>query len=134
PAWIQISDCPDWQVIAQAFAAAWSGWSDDQALGSIVAEIESSGDDLADRADRAIRLVQDDYRYLSVNLDLGGYVPTPPGVVTRRRFGDCKDLSLLLSEILKRLGIEARPVLVASRLGKTVAEMLPMAGLFDHAV
>ena len=72
PQWVQISDCPDWQTAATALAKAWSEQSGGPAIEALAAEIEGSETDLVARADRAIQLVQDDYRYLSVNLDLGG--------------------------------------------------------------
>lgn len=71
---------------------------------------------------------------MSVNIELGGQVPTPPGIVARKRYGDCKDLSFLLVYLLKRLGISARPILVNTQLRKSLAAMLPMGGLFNHAV
>jgi len=54
--------------------------------------------------------------------------------VARKRYGDCKDLSFLLVHLLKRLGISARPILVNTRLRKSLAAMLPMDGLFNHVV
>jgi hypothetical protein len=54
--------------------------------------------------------------------------------VARRRFGDCKDLSFLLVNLLRRLGIPARPVLVNTFLRKSVADLLPMPSLFNHVV
>ncbi|HSY43459.1 MAG TPA: hypothetical protein VK811_06075, partial [Candidatus Acidoferrum sp.] len=84
--------------------------------------------------DRAIRLVQDECRYLSVNLELGGQIPSPPGEVLRRRFGDCKDLSFLLSKLLSKLGVRARPILVNTLLRKAVRDFLPMPSLFNHVI
>ena len=108
--------------------------SDETVLAEIVKEIEARESDTLTRADRAIRLVQDEYRYLTVNIELGAQAPTPPAIVVRRRYGDGKDLSYLLVQLLKRLGIAARPILINSRLRKSVAAMLPMDGLFDHVV
>ena len=56
----------------------------------------------------------------------------PPGVVARRRYGDCKDLSFLLVHLLKRLGVQARLVLVNTVLRKSIAELLPSPGAFNH--
>jgi hypothetical protein len=132
--WIQISDCPDWGTVAVAIAKAWKEESDETVLAEIAKEIADQEPDALLRVERAIRLVQDEYRYLSVNIELGGQVPTPPGIVARKRYGDCKDLSFLLVHLLKRLGISARPILVNTRLRKSLAAMLPMDGLFNHVV
>jgi hypothetical protein len=134
--WVQISDCPDWATVARAAASAWDQQkrASEADIRGAVRDIEANHPTLLARVDKAIELIQDDFRYLSVNLDFGGHIPTPSNLVLERRFGDCKDLSLLLSELLKALGISARPVLVATDLRKAVADMLPMPGLFNHAV
>jgi hypothetical protein len=132
--WIQISDCPDWGTVAVAIAKAWKTESDDTVLAEIAKEIADQEPDFLPRVEKAIQLVQDEYRYLSVNIELGGQVPTAPGIVARKRYGDCKDLSFLLVHLLKRLGISARPILVNTQLRKSLATMLPMDGLFNHAV
>jgi hypothetical protein len=131
--WIQVSDCPDWSAIATAVARTWKE-ENHPALAEIVDDISSKEPELLPRVEKIIRLIQDEYRYLSVNLELGGHMPTAPEVVVRRRYGDCKDLSFLLVQLLKRLGIQARPVLVNTKLRKAVMDMLPMAGLFNHVV
>jgi Domain of Unknown Function with PDB structure (DUF3857)/Transglutaminase-like superfamily len=132
--WVQVSDCPTWGAVAAGIAAAWNEEPEDNAVGVVAKEImESHGDELS-RAEGVLRLVQDEHRYLSVDLDVGGHVPTPPATVLRRRFGDCKDLSFLLVHLLRRLGIEARPVLVNSVLGRSIPGLLPTPNLFNHAV
>jgi len=132
--WIQISDCPDWRTVAVAIAKAWKEGSDETVLAEIAKEIADKEPDALLRVEKAIQMVQDEYRYLSVNIELGGQVPTPPGIVARKRYGDCKDLSFLLVHLLKRLGISARPILVNTQLRKSLAAMLPMDGLFNHVV
>jgi len=132
--WIQLSDCPDWGTVARAVARVWRDEDDDPALRGIVREIMETEPDLMSRAERAIRLIQDEYRYLSVNLDFGGQIPSPPSIVARRRFGDCKDLSFLLVHLLRRLGVTARPILVNVFTRKSVADLLPAVGVFNHVI
>lgn len=131
--WIQISDCPDWQTVACAFA---KGWEETTGAGfeKFIEEIRTySGDPLA-QVNRAIELIQDDFRYLSVNLKLGGQIPAPAETVIRRRYGDCKDVTFLLVQTLRALGIYARPVLVDSFWQKSVTSMLPSDNLFNHVI
>jgi hypothetical protein len=132
--WIQVSDCPDWRTVGVAIAETWKDDGEDATLAQIARDLADKGKDILPRVEGALELVQDECRYLSVNLELGGHVPTAPGLVARRRFGDCKDLSFLLVHLLRRLGVPARPVLVNSALRKSVAGMLPMPGLFNHVV
>jgi hypothetical protein len=132
--WIQISDCPDWGTVAVAMAKVWTVECDETVLAEIINEIVKKEPDILLQVQRAIELVQDEFRYLSVNIEPGGQVPTPPGIVARKRFGDGKDLSFLLVQLLKRLRLSARPILVNTQLRKTIAAMLPMDGLFNHVV
>jgi len=132
--WIQISDCADWGMIGEAFAEAWRGKEDDSAVRAIAGEIAAGTSDLLLQTQKAIQMVQDEYRYLAADWELDGQPPLPIGMVVRRRYGDCKDLSFLLVEVLKRLGVSARLVLVSTVLRKSIADLLPAPGVFNHLV
>jgi transglutaminase-like putative cysteine protease len=82
----------------------------------------------------AIRFVQDDVRYLGIELGPSSHAPFDPSVVHARRFGDCKDKAVLLATLLGELGFPARPALVDSRAGRTLDEQLPSPFAFDHAI
>lgn len=88
--------------------------------------------DPATRAGEALRWIQDEVRYFSVSLGESSHRPYPPDVVVQRRYGDCKDKTLLLMTMLRELGIEATPVLVSQRNPKMPARMLPSPDVFDH--
>ena len=132
--WIQVSDCPDWQSVAAGVSEAWKEIAPGEGLSKLVEEINGFAPDLLSRADRAIEIVQDRFRYLSVNVEFGGQIPTAPEVVVRRRYGDCKNLAFLLVQLLRSLGIKARPVLVHTVWRKSIAMMLPSPMIFNHAV
>jgi hypothetical protein len=132
--WIQVSDCPDWETVAAAFAEAWIVDRAEADLAAIEPEIAAGGGNILQQTEKAIQLVQDQYRYLALDEELDGQPPTAPEVVARRRYGDGKDLSMLLVLLLKRLGLEARLVLVNSKFRKSLAGLLPMPSLFNHLV
>ncbi len=121
--WVQISDCPDWEKVAAGVSQSWGNLEGDGLLREIAEGLAADQPDLKGleapeaellvRIEKALRLVQDEYRYLSIDLEVGGHVPSPPETVARRRFGDCKDLSFLLVQLLKLMG-----VLRASGAGK----------------
>jgi hypothetical protein len=131
--WIQVSDCPEWKTIGAEVARAWPK-AEDGEIDAVLHEIISKELESLQQIESVLRLVQDQHRYLSLNIELGGQIPNTPAVVARRRFGDCKDLSLLLVHLLMRLGVAARPILVSTRFGKNLASMLPSVGLFDHVI
>src|SRR5208282_5268181 len=59
-----------------------------------------------------LQFVQDEVRYFAIEIGASSEKPADPSAVFSRRFGDCKDKSLLFVTILRALGIEAYPVLV----------------------
>ena len=82
----------------------------------------------------ALRLVQEEVRYLGIESGVGSHRPSAPSEVFRRRFGDCKDKALLLVTLLQQSGLEAVPALVSTFYRGTVAELLPSPDDFDHAI
>lgn len=132
--WIQVSDFSDWQIIAKGFSERWVAATEEPVVAEMAHKIAAEEPSLPRRIDRAVRLVQDECRYLSLNLELGGQIPSPPGEVLRRRFGDCKDLSFLLSNLLGKLGVRARPILVNTLLRAAIQNFLPMPSLFNHVI
>jgi hypothetical protein len=88
----------------------------------------------ADRLVAALRFVQHEVRYLGVEIGVGSHAPSAPDLVLQRRFGDCKDKTLLLVTLLRALGIEARPALVNSNLRRGIGEQHPSPGAFNHVL
>lgn len=82
----------------------------------------------------ALRFVQGEIRYLGIAMGAGSHAPTAPDIVFERRFGDCKDKTLLLLTLLDRLGIEARAALVNTELHRGIAGRQPSPGVFDHVL
>lgn len=81
-----------------------------------------------------LRFVQDQIRYFGIEIGASSQKPADPATVFTRRYGDCKDKSLLFVTLLRALGIEAYPVLVNTQARQTIAGWLPAAGIFDHCI
>lgn len=132
---VEISSTSNWGDVVDALLVHYQP---DEAL---PASLATDMDDLAsrfaepeDRLVEAMRYVQDRYRYVSLSLGAGSHVPRRADVVVASGFGDCKDKSLLLVSVLRRLGIDAVMALVRSEGGRTLPERLPSLHLFDHAI
>ena len=82
----------------------------------------------------AIRFVQDDIRYLGIEMGRGSHEPRQPSVVVAQRYGDCKDKALLLAALLRELGVQAWPALVDTKLRRRLDDFLPSPFLFDHVI
>src|SRR5690606_37166984 len=132
---LEISDLESWQDASDLVAPLFAPLPASGArVAAVVAEIRAGGGTLRDKGLRALRYVQEQIRYTSIAIGRGSHEPTRPELVLERRFGDCKDKSLLLETILNALGIEARPALVHSWRGRTLAAALPTPYAFDHVI
>ncbi len=90
--------------------------------------------DPAERTMAVLRLVQGQVRYLGVEIGAGTHAPGAPNAVWARRWGDCKEKSLLVVTMLRALGIDASPALVNTDRGDALAGDLPNANAFDHVI
>ncbi|HZJ19048.1 MAG TPA: DUF3857 domain-containing protein [Pricia sp.] len=95
---------------------------------------EIDGDTQEDKILKAIRLVQDDVRYLGFESGIGAYKPNMPAKVYGQKYGDCKDKSLLLVSLLRKQGVQAFPVLVNTQLQNEIQSQLPSNTIFDHCI
>lgn len=86
------------------------------------------------RITAAIRFVQDEIRYLGIEMGRNSHEPHQPWETLDARWGDCKDKTLLLVALLRELGLEAYPALVNTRLQHRLDEKLPSPFLFDHVI
>lgn len=139
PAWffpgggVSISEFASWQEVARWAAPLYAAPKPSGELAKLVARLREAGS-LEDQALAAIRFVQDDVRYLGLEIGTGTHRPSPPEIVLERRFGDCKDKTLLLVTLLRGLGIEADAALVSTTWLDELETRLPSPGAFDHVI
>jgi tetratricopeptide (TPR) repeat protein len=72
-------------------------------------------------------------RYTGLEFGEAAIVPAPPDETLGRRYGDCKDLSLLLVGLLRAAGVDASVALLRTQWFEVSTE-LPGLGEFDHAI
>jgi hypothetical protein len=99
-----------------------------------VARIAATTADPEQRLLAALRFVQREVRYLGIEMGANSHAPHAPELVLQRRFGDCKDKTLLTLALLRGLGIPARPALVHTNLRQAAAERLPTPWAFNHVL
>lgn len=132
--WLQFSEYERWEDVGQ-WASELFRVKDDlpPELDPVMARLRALPDEAA-RAAEALRWVQDNIRYHSLQLGESSHRPQPVAEVLRLRYGDCKDKSVLLLSMLKSLGIEADLALASLRIRKGMNGMLPSPDVFDHVV
>jgi len=99
-----------------------------------VARIRAAAPDPRARAEAALRLVQDQIRYVYLGMNDARIVPADVDTTWSRRFGDCKAKTALLLALLRELGVEAEPVAVNTLAGDMLPTRLPMIELFNHVL
>ncbi len=132
--WVQLSDFKTWAEVNQwALSLFQVAAPASPELRGKIAEWKQL-DTREQQILAALRFVQDDVRYFGIEIGNSTVKPADPSKVFGRRFGDCKDKSLLFVTILRALGLEAYPVLVNADSGRAIASWQPSAGVFDHCI
>ncbi len=130
--WVEFSDWEDWGEVAR--------WAD--ALFTLKAGGPRFEAELArfkklpagERTSAIVRFVQDDVRYVGVEIGEHSHRPHAPAWVLERGFGDCKDKSLLLVSLLRGAGVQAWPALVHASAGLRLPQLVPSPTVFNHAI
>ncbi|MFO1449483.1 MAG: DUF3857 domain-containing protein [Opitutaceae bacterium] len=132
---LDVSDFATWSEVV-----AWARplYADDAAstplVDAVVTDLRRAGASDETLAVAALDFVQQEIRYLGIEMGAGSHRPSAPEEVLRRRFGDCKDKARLLVALLRGLGITAVPALVNSNSGELLTRRLPSPYAFDHVV
>jgi len=77
--------------------------------------------------------VQNDVRYVAIELGIGGLQPHPAGEVFVHRFGDCKDKATLLASMLREIGVESYYFIINTVRGSITATTPATLG-FNHVI
>jgi transglutaminase-like putative cysteine protease len=136
------------QVTASLGVSYWKDWSQMDAFFAPVVEgsakvtppIQKLAEDImakststADRIQEVFNYIDDNIRYVSMNLGQNGLTPHPAEETLKNRYGDCKDRAALAIAVLKALGVKAYPCLVAPEL-PDIDDRLPRWGYFNHMI
>ena len=132
---LQITEFESWSQFQEWIVPFYETPNDvSNSLGEKIAEFERMSVTPEQRILEVIRFLQDEIRYLGIELGAGSYIPSNPSDVYDRRYGDCKDKTLLLCTILSQLDIEAYPVLVNSTRMHTIGPYAPSPLNFNHVI
>ena len=141
PAWfnrygfIEYSEFKNWTEV--------SNWADglyqsvDQSsteLDKLVKKLQDGSATDSEYAVNALDFVQQQVRYLGLEFGLNSHLPHTPAEVLKNRYGDCKDKSNLLVQLLQKNGIEAYSALVSYSYREGFSDYLPSPFAFDHAI
>lgn len=134
--YVQISDYSNWQEVTDwALKINPIDTHISGQLATRVAELKAAaGNNKEKYFNSAVRMVQDEVRYMGIEIGQYSHRANAPERVYNQRYGDCKDKSLLLASILRANGIEANMVLVNADIEGHIAQYIPTPNAFNHAV
>src|SRR5437667_115060 len=122
-----------WADLAKWYAGLSTGrYALNPALETQLAEHVKDAHTLEDSLRAVHRWVSQDFRYVSLSLGIGGYLPRMPAQVLETRYGDCKDKATLFIALVRRLGLKAYPVLLSA--SGSADSTLPTVQQFDHMI
>lgn len=130
---VEVTDFASWNDVARWAAGTFT--ADGESLAAVkllAAKIRHEHSD--DPITSAIRFVQDDIRYLGLEIGRNSHEPRQPKEILAQRWGDCKEKALLLSLLLRELGVDAQPALVNTKAKHRLENRLPSPFAFDHVV
>jgi hypothetical protein len=130
---IYFSELKSWKEVAN-----WShklyinAVSSNIEIKQLAKDIQSKISNKQEQISAALRFVQDNIRYLGIELGKNSHLPKSASITLNNRYGDCKDKTALLISILNELGFKAFPALVntENKLNNT----LPSINAFDHVI
>ncbi len=132
---LEITDYAGWSQVVRLVEPLYTHAGPAGArVAAVAQQLKAAGGSPEQLALRALQFVQEQISYVSMSIGHGAYRPSGPETVLERRYGDCKDKSVLLVALLRELRIESQPALVHSRRGRTLPDSLPSPFAFDHAI
>lgn len=86
-----------------------------EAVVSLVSSIVKPDDQPLDKVRKIYYWVQQNIKYIAFEDGMRGFVPHPGQYVLEKRYGDCKDMSSILVDMLTAAGIEAHHTWIGTR-------------------
>ena len=80
------------------------------------------------------KFLQDNTRYISIQLGIGGWQPIPAAKVAQNGYGDCKALSNYMGALLRVAGLPSRYVVIKSGDDGFYIDTSFVSNQFDHAI
>lgn len=99
-----------------------------------VAELTAGSASTLAKMQALAKFLQQDIRYVAIELGIGGWQPHPAIDTFGHRYGDCKDKATLMSAMLKEIGVESYYFSINTVRGEVTPEMPADMFSFDHEI
>ena len=129
---IRVSSGKSWQAFSKHYSAVVEKQLAESDLENPIGKIET--DNINEKIDHVLEVLQNRVRYTGLEFGISAIVPKPPSETWKNGFGDCKDKSVLLVELLRHIGIDAKVALLKAGSRLDISPTLPAMNSFDHAI
>ncbi len=117
-----------WSLIKDEFQVS-------EPMEELIEEIRAEAETTADKVRLVYNFVTTQIRYVAWEFGIHGYQPYTATTIFARRFGDCKDKSILMSTLLDRLGVDSQPVLIRNQNLRGEQDISnPLLNHFNHCI
>lgn len=124
------SEVVEWGLTVTAYPKAACPLLDQK-----IAELKSiSKNNVKKYVELSTRFVQDEIRYMGIEVGVYSHRPNAPEAIMRQRYGDCKDKSLLLVNFLRASGLNAYLSYVSTYNNIQTNTQLPSPFAFNHVI
>lgn len=143
-------DTPDWFSPNHYWSVTeFSSWGDvvqwakpmyddaavvEPTIQALADELSKDKTDPKDKLIAALHFVQQEVRYLGIEDGISSHIPRKAADTLYRRYGDCKDKTVLLMAILKAMNISVTPALVNLDRGAIIPKSQPSPTVFNHVI
>lgn len=91
-------------------------------------------DDEITKVEKVFNLVREKIKYIAIEDGLGGFIPRNPDLVYTRRYGDCKDMSALIVQMLDLADVKAHKTWIGTKDIPYTYEEMPTPSVDNHMI
>jgi len=132
---VYFSELASWaEVVSWALTLYENVYATNSQITDIVDNIKKDNESVEDQIVAALQFVQSEIRYLGLELGVNSHRPSLSTDTLERRYGDCKDKTVLLITLLSQLGVKAYPALVNTKRTEQILQYPPILTAFNHVL
>ncbi|HEU5365137.1 MAG TPA: DUF3857 domain-containing protein [Hanamia sp.] len=101
---------------------------------SSLKEMVKDAKDNKEKIEILYNYLQSNFRYVSIQLGIGGFKPFDADFVDKKKYGDCKALANYMQAILNAVGIVSYPALINAQYNKQPVDPAFPHNSFNHVI
>ncbi|WP_347985811.1 DUF3857 domain-containing protein [Methylomonas sp. AM2-LC] len=130
-----LAEATDWNAISNKMQTYTEpALSNTTVIKDLADQLLKEASSAEDKLQRLATYVAREIRYVGIEHGYNGVVPRPTLKTLERRFGDCKDKTMLFVDLARQAGLDAYPVLTSTNRHALSKLLLPSLNYFNHMI